>query len=62
MKLGKLYREEVKAWRLNDEQRGLLMAFLYCLELRANGIDFESHWQSMGNGQTNRMEAACASE
>lgn len=62
MKLGKLYREEVKKWRLNDEQRGLLMAFLYCLELRSNGVDFNAHWASLSNGQTARMEAACASE
>lgn len=62
MKLGKLYREEVKAWRLTDEQRGLLIAFLYCLELRGNGVDFEAHWASMSTGQTARMEAACASE
>lgn len=62
MKLGKLYREEIRHWRLNDEQRGLLMAFLLCLELRANGIDFERHFAALSNGQSARMEAACASE
>jgi len=62
MKLGKLYREEVKHWRLTDEQRGLLMAFLYCLELRMRGVDFDAHWASISNGQSGRMEAACACE
>ncbi len=62
MKLGKLYREEVKKWRLNEEQRGLLIAFLYCLELRANGVDFDAHWEALCNGQSARMEAAVASE
>lgn len=62
MKLGKLYREEVKHWRLSEDQRGLLIAFLYALELRANGVDFDAHWASLSNGQSARMEAACASE
>ncbi|MES2697262.1 MAG: hypothetical protein V4773_27605 [Verrucomicrobiota bacterium] len=60
MKLGKLYREEVKKWRLNEEQRGLLIAFLFCLELRSAGIEFETHFSS--GGMSPRMEAACASE
>ncbi len=62
MKLGKLYREEVKHWRLDDQQRGLLMAFLYCLELRSRGIEFGAHWDSLcaAGGQSPRMEAACA--
>lgn len=62
MKIGKLYREEVAHWRLDDNQRGLLIAFLYCLELRANDIDFKEHWDSLCSGQSGRMEAACAAE
>ncbi len=62
MKLAPLYRAKVDALRLDDNQRGLLIDFIYCMEFRVRGIDFDQHWSAISNGQSARMEAACAAE
>lgn len=48
MKLIKAFHAEMACWkRLNSEQRATLMAFIYCLDLRMRGVDFERHWDAM---------------
>ncbi len=46
-RLAKAYRAEIECWHLDEQQRGLLMAFIYCLQLRLNGVDFDRHWDAM---------------
>jgi len=33
------YHQEIKHWSLGGAQRALLMAFIYCLKLRMDGIN-----------------------
>lgn len=38
--LVRVYHEELAFWRrLNAEQRGLILAFVWCLDCRLKGID-----------------------
>ena len=56
MKITTAFREEIEQWRLNPEQRGLVMAFTYCLDLRMRGVDFQRHWDAMCGQDTVELE------